>query len=161
MTFAIGNSGNKTFTYTSSTSLLNSSAWTSTNFYYGSTVGSSANTGGQFACDSLKLALASTKGFGNIFAFSTPATNTLQITLLDAATGGIGFGNTNSSAVPTVTIQQAVGAFDIQAEDLNSTANKRWVSLKCGTNATAAKVSMTVIREAKNSPPDFAGYLSS
>lgn len=154
----IGSGDWKTFTYTSSTALLNSTAWTTAIFYYGSTVASSANTGTQFAMDSLKTALASTKCFGNIFVFSTGTTATLGINLMDSATGNLGFYTT--VAIPTHVVNQAVGAFDIQAEDLNSTANKRWISAKCGTASTGCDVAVTVIREAMYSPPDFPGRLS-
>lgn len=162
MRLAIGTGGFKTITYTSSTALLNSTAWASTNFYYGSTVASSANTGGQFAMDSLKTALVSTIGFGNIFEFSTPATNVLTVKLLDSATGNIVFSNTNSSVVPTVEVNQAVGGFDINAEDLTSTLSKRYVGIKVSSVTTGVgRCGVSVIRYSKNNVPIYGGVLSS
>jgi hypothetical protein len=159
---ALGSGGFKTFTYTSSTALLNSSAWASTLAYYGSTVASSANTGSQFACDSLKTALASTITFGNVFEFSTGSTATLGIKLLDNATGSIVFSNVNSSVVPLCEVNAAVGAFDIQAEDFTSTAGKRYLSVKVSSVSTGVgRAGVSVIRYSDNNPPAFPGVLSS
>jgi hypothetical protein len=159
---AIGSGGAKTFTYTTSTASLNSTAWTSTKIYYGSTVGSTENTGLQFICDSLKTALASTIGFGNIWSFSTPTTGTLGISLLDNATGGIYFSNTNSSVVPLVEVNRAMCGFDIRSEDLTSTANKRYLAVKVTSVTTGVgRAAVSVLREAMYAPPAFPGVLSS
>lgn len=159
---AIGSGGYKTFTYTTSTASLNSTAWASTNFYYGSTIGSTVDTGMQLSLDSLKTALASTIGFGNIFTFSTPTTVTLGIRVNDNATGCIVFSNTNSSAVPLCEVNEAVVGFDIRSEDLNSTANKRYLSIKVTSVTTGVgRAAVNVIREAAFCPPDFPGVLSS
>lgn len=158
--FGIGSGGLKAFTYTSSTALLNSSAWTSTAFYYGSTVASSANTGSQLAMDALKTALVSTIGFGPIFDFSTPATNTLGIRLHDSATGNLKVNTT--VAIPTWVVNQAVGAFEIEDANLNSTANKRYIGLKCGTVSTGVGAcAISVMRTGGYGPAAFGGHMSS
>lgn len=159
---AIGSGGQKTFTYTTSTASHNATAWTSTNFYYGSTVGSTVDTGLQLTLDSLKTALASTIGFGNIFTFSTPTTGTLGIKLMDNATGSIYFSNTNSSVVPLVEVNQAVVGFDLMAADLTSTANKRYVGVKVTSVTTGVgRVGVTVLRYGGYGPAVFGGHLSS
>lgn len=159
---AIGSGGNKAFTYTTSTALLNSSAWASTNFYYGSTVGSTVDTGLQLTLDSLKTALASTIGFGNVFVFSTPTSASLGIKLMDSATGSIYFSNTNSSVVPLVEVNQAVCGFDICADELTSTANKRYVGVKVTSVSTGVgRVGVSVLRYGGYGPAVFGGVLSS
>jgi hypothetical protein len=159
---AIGDGGYKTFTFTATTASLLTTAWASTLAYYGSTVTSSANTGIQLAIDSLKTALASTITFGNIFEFSTPSTATLGIKLLDSATGSIVFSNVNSSVIPLCEVNHAVGAFDIRSEDLTSTANQRYLSIKVSSISTGVgRAAVTVIREAAFCPPVFPGVLSS
>lgn len=159
---AIGTGGTKTFTYTTSTASLNSTAWASTQFYYGSTVGSTVDTGLQLTLDSLKSALASTIGFGNIFVFSTPTTASLGIKLLDSATGSIFFSNTNSSVVPLCEVNQAVGGFDLSAEDLTSTASKRYIGVKVTSVSTGVgRAGVTVLRYGGYGPAVFGGVLSS
>lgn len=159
---AIGSGTQRAFTYTTSTANLNATAWASTLFYYGSTVGSTVDTGLQLTLDSLKTALASTLGFGNIFSFSTPTTGTLGIKLLDAATGVIVYSNTNSSVVPLVEVNQAVGGFDIQAEDLTSTLSKRYVGVKVTSVSTGVgRVGVSVLRYGGDAPALFGGVLSS
>jgi hypothetical protein len=158
---AIGSGGYKTFTYSASTANFNATAWASTLAYYGSTVASSANTGSQLALDALKTALASTITFGNIFEFSTPATNTLGIKLLDGATGSIVFSNVGTSSVPLCEVREAVGAFDIQAEDLTSTDNKRYIGVNVSSVSTGVgRVGVSIIRYSDNNPPAFPGVLS-
>lgn len=159
----IGASGAlRAFTYTTSTASLNATAWASTQFYYGSTVGSTVNTGPQLSVDSLKTALASTIGFGNIFSFSSGTTDTLGVKLLDSATGCIVFSNTASSVVPAVEVLQAVGAFDIQAEDMTSTLSKRYLGIKVSSVSTGVgRAAVSVIRYGGEAPALFGGVLSS
>lgn len=151
----------RAFTYTTSTANLNSTAWASTQFYYGSTVGSTVDTGLQLTVDSLKTALASTIGFGNIFSFSTPTSATLGIKLLDNATGNIVFSNTNSSVVPLVEWNEAVVGFDLRAEDLTSTANKRYLGIKVTSVTTGVgRAAVNVLRYGGYGPAAFGGMLS-
>ena len=148
----------KTFTNINTTASLNSSAWTSTQLYYGSTVGSTANTGLSLRIDSLKTAINSTIGFGTGIHFSTVST---AVCRLSAASidGPLAYNTT--VAVPTAAVQLAVGGYDIKADQLTSTANKRYVALKISSAATACDVGVTVIRAGgHNKPSLFSGKLS-
>jgi hypothetical protein len=155
-----GTVGPKTFTLTSSTALLStaSTSWTSTLAYFGSTVGTTANTGVQFAMDSLKVAVE--QYFPGIFALSTPTTGSLGIALPHPDYAGIGFSSTY--ATMPIVINQAVGGFNIDADQLTSTANKRYIGIKVATAVTAVDVGVSVIRaSARYGPTVFGGKLSS
>jgi hypothetical protein len=159
-TLTAGTVGPKTFTLTSSTALATtaSTSLTSTLAYWGSTVGSSANTGIQLAIDSLKLAVE--HQFPGIFALSTPTTGSLGIALPHQDYAGIGFSSTY--ATMPIVINQAVGGFNIDADQLNSTANKRYIGIKVATAVTAVDVGVSVIRaSARYGPVTFGGKLSS
>jgi hypothetical protein len=159
-TLTAGTVGPKTFTLTSSTALATtaSTSLTSTLAYWGSTVGSSANTGIQLAIDSLKLAVE--HQFPGIFALSTPTTGSLGIALPHQDYAGIGFSSTY--ATMPIVINQAVGGFNIDADQLNSTANKRYIGIKVATAVTAVDVGVSVIRaSARYGPTVFGGKLSS
>jgi len=137
----------KTFYFSTSTANHNSTAWTTSVFYFGSTVGSTVNTGAQLSIDVLKAAINSTKCFGNAIVCSTPATNTLKLEVRDEASGPLGFASTGSTAFLVAMVNQAVGAFDIRADQLTSTANKRFISAKVSTASTACRAAVTVIRD--------------
>lgn len=137
----------KTFYFSTSTANHNSTAWTTSVFYFGSTVGSTVNTGAQLSIDVLKAAINSTKGFGNAIVCSTPATNTLKLEVRDEASGPLGFASTGSTAFLVAMVNQAVGAFDIRADQLTSTASKRFISAKVSTASTACRAAVTVIRD--------------
>jgi hypothetical protein len=151
---------NRTFVNTTSTALHNSSAWTTAALYFGSTVGSTADTGMKLAVESLKTAIESTKGFGGVLQCSTPSTVQLVVKLASDATANLGISSTAAN-LSAVALRCVVG-FDIAAEDLTSTAGKRYVGLTFGTGANAGQKSVIVIREGgRHNPPFFGGTLSS
>ncbi len=128
-------------TYTTSTANLNSSAWNSTGtLYFGSTLGSTVNTGISLTLESLKTALDHVKGFGGVFAYSTPSTDSIKITALDSAPGGLGL---TATAIFTNVINQSMGAFDINADQL--TSGNRYLAIKVSTATTGVSVTITAI----------------
>jgi hypothetical protein len=138
----------RTFAQTTSTALLNSSAWSATYAWFGSTVASTVNTGETLRIDSLTTVLQSTLMFGDkILKASTPTTDSVQLTLNGHATGNFFFSATGSSkAVAIDSWDEAVGGFNVAADELDSTANKRYVSLKISTGATSLSVGVNVVR---------------
>lgn len=154
------NGVSKTFTNINTTASLNSSAWTSTSLYFGSTVGSTAATGLQLRVDSLITALNnSTYGYGTGLICSTGTTATVTITARDGFDGGIGYGTT--LAAYTALVNEAVGAFHINADQMTSTLNKRYIGAKVSTASTSLQAAVTVIRAGGSyMPPVFAGKLS-
>lgn len=152
----------KTFIFSTATANHNATAWTSTKLYFGSTVGSTVNTGAQLSLDVLRTAIVSTIGFGNALSVSTPATNTMLLTVNDEAGGAIGFGATGSTAFLVAMVNQAAGVFDIKADQMTSTASKRHLSVKVSTASTACRAAVTVIRSGgRYMPPAFKGKVSS
>jgi len=148
----------KKFINTTSTVLHQSSAWVSTALYFGSTVGSTVNTGIALSIDSLKTAIASTLAFGNSLILSTGTTASILIEAADNAVGNLGL---SASAVMTQVANQAVGAFNISADQLDSTANKRYVSVKVSSASEIQRAAVTVIRSGGSyMPPTFSGKLS-
>ena len=133
----------KKFTYTTSTAAwaAGSTLQYATNINFGTTVGSTVNTGIAGSIDSLKTGLESTLGFGTgVLTLTTPTTASIRIQLMD----------------------DAVGAFDIKADQLTSTANKRYLGVKVSTAATSCRAAITVIRTGgRYIPPAFKGKLSS
>ena len=154
----------RTFVFSTSTALVspNTTAWSSTKAYYGSTVGSTVNTGAQLSVDSLIAAINSTLNFGDAVICSTPTTNTVKLSLADHATGNLSFSATGATEGVCMTDwNEAVGAFNFSADELDSTANKRYVSLKVSSGATAIKCGVCIIRgPAKYQSSTFAGNLS-
>jgi len=134
----------KQFTYTTSTALNKSSAQSSTNLYFGSTVGSTVDTGLQLSLDALSTAITSTLGFGGIVTVSTPTTVTLKIALNDGATGNLGLAST-ATGIIAGEVNEAVGAFNIANDEL-STGGNRYVKVKGSTASTSVKCGVTVIR---------------
>jgi len=152
----------KRFVFSTSTANHNATAWNSTRMFFGSTVGSTVNTGAQLSIDGLRTALVSTLGFGNAVICSTPATNTLRIDVADAATGAITFGATGDTAMITAQTLQACGVFNLKADEMTSTANKRYLSVKVSTAATSCKAAVTVIRSGgRYLPPADGKYVLS
>ena len=151
---------NRTFSYTTSTASHNSSAWTTAVIYYGSTVGSSEANGMKPSVESLKAAIESTKAFGGVLQCSTPSTVQLVVKLDSNATANLGFASTYSN-VAALAIR-CVAGFDIAAEDLTSTAGKRYVGVNFSAAANAGQKSVIVIREGgRYNPPAFSGLMSS
>lgn len=150
----------KKFTNTTSTALHNSSAWSSTNLYFGSTVGSTVATGLQLTADSLQTAIDSTLAFGaGVIVMSTGTTATLTLKAGDGVVGSLGFQTTVASF--TAEINEAVGAFDLNADQMTSTANKRYLSAKVSSISTAGQAAVTVIRTGgRYMAPTFSGKLS-
>ena len=59
-------------------------------------------------------------------------------------------------------VNQAVGCFDIRADQLTSTANKRFISAKVSTASTACRAAVTVIRSGgRYLPPADGKYVLS
>ena len=151
----------KTFQFTTSTALHNSSAWAASTLYFGSTIDSTSNTGLQLALDSLKTAIESTKGFGPYLQCSSGTTANLKVKVQDGASGSLGFTST-AAAVMGAGVNQAVCGFDLMSEDLTSTLAKRYLSVKVSTNSTLAQAGVSVIRSGgRYSNGSFAGLLSS
>lgn len=129
----------------------------STALYFGSTVGSTAATGLQLRMDSLKAALESTLVFGDSVICSTGTTASLTIAAREC--GSLGFQTT--LAAYTAEVQQAVAVFDVNAEDMTTTANKRYLAAKISSISTAGQAGVTVIRTGgRYMPPTFAGKIA-
>jgi len=151
ITLSLG-TNTKTFYFSTSTANHNSTAWTTSVFYFGSTVGSTVNTGAQLSLDVLKAAINSTKGFGNAIICSTPATNMIKLEVADEAGGPLGFGSTGSTAFLVAMVNQACGAFDISADQLG--AGKRYIAAKVSTASSACRAAVLVIRGGGRYMPD-------
>jgi hypothetical protein len=83
----------------------------------------------------------------------------LGITLADDGVNGLYFNST--SGFYSAAINQAVGGFNIDADQLTSTANKRYVAIKVATAVTACDVGVNVVRASGRYAPVFGGKLSS
>ena len=152
----------KKFTYTTSTAAWasGSTLQSATNLYFGSTVGSTVDTGLQLSLDSLKTQIESTLGFSGSLICSTLSTVTLQVRCADSAAGSIGL---SASAVMTAAVNQAAGVFNLQADQMTSTASKRYLSVKVSTASTTCRVAVDVIRDGGRYMPadDYKYKLSS
>lgn len=148
------------FTYTTATALHNATAWGTTRLYFGSTVSVTADTGPQLSLDVLASALNSTLAFNGQFAFATDATNTLKLTVQDTAAGPIVVSG-GAANILTITVQQAVIAFDLKADQL-ATAGERHIGIKTSTVGVACGISLAVIRKSGRYMPsgNFKGELS-
>ena len=145
------------FQYSTSTALNTATADVSTLSYYGSTVGSTVNTGIALSIDRLKTAITSTVNFGSDILCSTGTTANI---ILEVAgdKGALGF--QDSTGVMAATIQRAVGGFNLGGDELTSTANKRYAGVKVSTKATAAAAGVSIVRTGgRYNPPDFSGRL--
>jgi hypothetical protein len=152
---------NRTFVYTTSTALQLSSAWTTAALYFGSTVGSTVDTGLKLSAESLKAAIESTRGFGGVLQCSTPSTVQLVVKVASDATANLGFAST-ASGIAAGLAQRCVVGFDIAAEDLTSTAGKRYLGVNFAAGANAGQKSIVVLRSgARQGPPVFSGLMSS
>lgn len=154
-----GNGVAKTFTNINTTAGLNATAWTSTALNFGSTVGSTADTGLKTRMESLKTAVESTLGFGTAVVCSTGSTATITIKAADGMAGSLGFATT--VATVTALCNQMVGAFNIKDDELASTANKRYIGLKVSSASEITRAAVTVVRTGGDyMPPTFSGKLS-
>jgi len=162
-TMVIGIGGvNKTLTYTTATASLNATAQTSTKLFFGSTVGSTVNTGAALTMGDLATKLSNTSyGYGTSIDVSTNTTADCKIVLRDSAAGAITFTGGASADGIGVTVQEAVAAFDVRADQL-STSGERWVGVKVSTAATACDVAVVTLRQPGRYMPsgDFKGELS-
>jgi len=152
--FGLG-SNYRTFSYTTSTALLASNAWT-TVVYYGSTVGSTVDTGLQLTADSLKAALQSTRNFGSVLNLTTDTTASLVAELRDNVPGGLSFGTTVSD-VPACAVLRAVGIFDVDEADVDA----RYIGLRCSTASTVVKMSVVGLRDGSYLPFDQIAAVAS
>ncbi len=136
----------KKFTYTTSTAAWasGSTLQTATNLYFGSTVGSTVDTGLQLSLDSLKTQIESTLGFGGTLTCSSGSTVTMQIKCADAAVGDISL---SASAVMSAAVNQAAAVFNLRADQMTSTANKRYLSVKVSTASTTCRIAVNVLRD--------------
>jgi len=152
----------KTFVYTTATAqhvTTNSSAWSSTKIFFGSTIGSTMNAGLTGMVDNFIANLANTTyGFGaKIRVRSTPTTDSVQLTVADEDDGPMMFNTTN--AFYTVNITQAVAGFDVRAADFSS--GNAFVGIKVSTATTANHAAITVLRgSGRYMPRTFAGKLT-
>lgn len=152
----------KTFTHSTVTANLLSSAWTSTLLYFGSTIDSTSDGSLQGHAATIKAAVESTKGFANILACSTPSTGQVVIKCVsNDANSNLGFSSTAATVVTGLPLRCVVG-FELQAEELTSTANKRYAGVTFGAHANASQMSIVVVREGgRHNPQAFAGLMSS
>lgn len=151
----------KTFTHTTVAANQFSSAWTSTLLYFGSTIDSTSDGSLKLHAETLKAAIESTKRFAGVLQCSTPSTVQLVIKCASDATANLGFSSTAATVMGGIPIRCVVG-FDIAAEDLNSTAGKRYVGLNFTAGANAGQKSIIVVREgSRHKPESFSGLLSS
>ena len=149
----------KKFQYSTSTALNTATADVSTLSYYGSTLGSTVNTGVALSITRLMAAINSTVAFGADIECSTNATATIVLQVADSADGrSLGF--QDSTGVMAAGINHAAGGFNIAADELTSTLNKRYVGVKVSSCATAASAGVSVIRTSgRFNPPTFSGRL--
>lgn len=158
----------KTFTHTTLSTLLTtlatavppSTVWTSTQLYFGSTIDSTSDGSLQAHAETLRVAINTTYGFGGLVVASTPSTGQLLIAANGESGGGLGFTSTAATAFSAI-VSRASGGFNIKAEDLTSTAGKRYVGVRFTTQATTCVRSVAVIRDCPRYIPSFAGLLSS
>jgi hypothetical protein len=151
----------KTFTHSTLAANLLSSAWTSTLLYFGSTIDSTSDGSLQGHAATIKAAVESTRGFANILTCSTPSTVQVVIKCASDATANLGFSSTAATAIAAVA-QRCVVGFSIAAEDLTSTAGKRYVGLNFTAGANAGQKSIVVVREGgRHNPQTFSGLMSS
>ncbi len=152
----------KKFVYTTATAqhvTTNSSAQTSTKIYFGSTIGSTVDTGLTAVVDNFIAHMSnSSYGFGaKIRVRSTPTTASVQLAIADVDDGPFAFNTTN--AFYTANITQALTAFDVRASELSS-ANSH-LGIKMSTGTTANHAAFTVIRgSGRFKPPVFTGKMS-
>jgi len=150
----------KKFTYTTSTALNKSTAQSSTNLYFGSTVDSTANTGMALAFDSLATAINSTLAFGPALICTTGSTGSITIQAADAVVGNLGVQTTDANLV-SAAVNKASGAFNITDDQMTSTANKRYIGVKVSSASTPTRAGVTVLRSGGSyMPPTFSGKLS-
>ena len=149
------------------TMITPSSNYTATAAYFGQGSGldSTANTAETIALDSIRTALSSTRlaiGGPNVFAFSTPSTNSMSIKVVNSDKGNITFSNTASTECILGYCGEVAGGFDIRSDQLTSTLAKRFIGVKMTTSAQIAGIGITVIRsKGRYMPANFAGKLSS
>ena len=160
-----------TFTFSSLATMIAVGA-TNTNikatqayFGSGSAIDSSANTGETLCLDNIKAILASTQvciGGPNMFNFSTPSTNSMSIQIANANKGCWFFSNTASTETILAMPGEIACGFDIRADQLTSTLNKRFIGVKMTTTAQIGGIGITVIRSnGRYMPGGFVGKLSS
>jgi hypothetical protein len=134
-------------------------------FGSGSALGTTDGGGPGALCDNLRNTLRSTQicfGGPDVFRFSTPSSYQLQIDIVNSTKGCFYFGSAVSTARHMALETQCAVGFDIRAEQLTSTLNKRFVGLKYTTAAQAMGLGITVIRSAgRYMPQPFLGKLSS
>jgi len=152
----------KTFTHSTVAANLLSSAWTSTLLYFGSTIDSTSEGSLQGHCATIKAAVESTRGFANILTCSTPSTGQVVIKCAsNDANANLGFSSTAATAIAGLPLRCVVG-FELQAEELTSTANKRYLGVTFGAHANASQMSVVVVREGGRFKPEpFSGLMSS
>ena len=147
----------KKFAYSTSTAENAATAQSSTKLFYGSTVGSTVNTGLALSAGALATAIISTLAFGNILKCSTPTTATVMVQVMDDATGSLGLQST--AAVASAEVNQAVVGFDIKNDELST--GKEYVGVKVSTASTACKAGVCVIRSGlRYTQSTYAGCLA-
>lgn len=143
----------KKYTHTTISTLLTtlatavppSTAWTATAGYFGSTIDSTSDGSLQAHAETLRVALQDAKyGFGGLIACSTPSTIQLTVASVEG-TASLGF-NSTAATVMTGLVSRAQVVFNVEADDLTSTANKRYVGLAFTTQATTAVRGVVSVR---------------
>jgi len=151
----------RTLTYTTATASIGAgNAANTTLAYWGSTVGATAAGGLKAALDTLSTVINAADCFNGAFNVSTDTTATIKLAVKDTATGPIALAGDTGI---TVTVQHAVGGFNINADQLDSTANKKYIGLKKSTVGTAAAMGVVVARGPGRYMPagrSYKGYIS-
>jgi len=118
-------------------------------FGSGSAVNVTANTGGTALIDNLRTALESTKftcGGPNVFRFSTPDTSTLKIQVQNSELGPIFYASGVAETRFRAFAQGAAGIIPVRADELTSSANKRFIGVQWSTTNQPIPMSVTCIR---------------
>jgi hypothetical protein len=167
-----------TLTFSSLTSYTSAGTWwTATAAYFGagSAVETTADTGETGVLDSIRRVLQSTRlciGGPHVWNFTTPSTDSMTIELVNppdkiiksASTAGplcMYFNNTMSTETVVARAGVVCGGFNIRADQMTSTASKRFIGVKLTSAAQAVGLGITVIRsKGRYMPQGFIGKLS-
>jgi hypothetical protein len=158
-----------TLTYTSIVTAIDpaSTLNTATSGRFGCTltgVASTADTGGTALIDSIRTALSSTKyvcGGPNMFRFTTPDTGTLKIDAANSEKGPIFYSSTVIATRFHAHLQGMAAQIPVRAEQLTSTAGKKFIGMRWGTCAQIFPMAVVCIRsKGRYMPSTFCGITS-
>lgn len=151
----------RTFTFTTVSTLGStaSTSWTSTKFYFGSSVGSTENTGLKLSIESLKACLEDDRCFGKSIVCATNSTCDLKLTLADDVSTYFTFASTASTLFFTAAANHLVGAFSIDLAKISKLGTGyTHVGAKVSSASTAGSVHYTFISVPRSNAGKYAGY---